>query len=350
LVLPKKIEIMSKERILYFDILKGTAILLVIWGHSVLSYPINFMSEGSTWHYIRNIIYSFHMPLFFIISGWTYAFSKNKKVISYRAHFFSKIKYIFFPYLVFSLLYILAEIVGSYFSIINPEGIQQGGIIFNIINTFLWLETTHFWFLYVLFCVFIVAPLFDFIFIAKYLRYLFFGALIILNHFALSIDNNLFLWKTFIFYLVFFYIGVSFFPVTEKIRRFKPKYIFMSPFLILLLFSRPNENLFITHNIIIKMFIAIIGILFALSLVYYIKEDSFIGGFLSFCGVYSLQYYLFSDFIFVIYRLLFINTIDILGGWINIIIFISTVFTNYLICRYLLSKVYLLRLISGTKF
>ena len=98
------------------------------------------------------------------------------------------------------------------------------------------------------------------------------------------------------------------------------------------------------------MFIAIIGILFTLSLIHYIKEDSFIGKFLSFCGIYSLQYYLFSDFIFVVYRMLFVNTIDIIGGWINIIIFISIVFTNYLICRYLLSKVFLLRLISGAKF
>ena len=341
---------MPKERILYFDILKGVAILLVIWGHSVLIYPINFMSEGSIWKYIRDIIYSFHMPLFFIISGWTYAISKNKKIIPYKTYFFSKIKYIFLPYLVFSILYIFAEIVGLHFSLINPEGVQPGGIIFKIINTFLWIETTHYWFLYVLFSIFIVVPLFDFIFIAKYVRYLFFGALIILNHFALGIDNNLFLWKTFIFYLVFFYIGVSFFPVIEKIRRFKSKHIFMYPFLMVLLLSRPNENLFITHNIIIKMFIAILGILFMVSLVYYIKEDSFIGKFLSFCGIYSLQYYLFSDFIFVVYRLLLVNTIDIIGGWINIIIFLSTVFTNYLICRYLLSKVYLLKLISGAKF
>jgi len=54
---------MDNKRIEYIDALKGFAIFLVIWGHIIIqlgSYPNTTYS----------IIYSFHMPLFFIISGF----------------------------------------------------------------------------------------------------------------------------------------------------------------------------------------------------------------------------------------------------------------------------------------
>ena len=53
-----------KNRISYIDIAKGIGIFLVIWGHIILSGPA------------YNIIYAFHMPLFFFLSG--FVFSKNK--------------------------------------------------------------------------------------------------------------------------------------------------------------------------------------------------------------------------------------------------------------------------------
>ena len=58
-----------KERIAWVDIAKGIAILLVIIGHSV--------SGGIYGSTIRGLIYSFHMPLFFIFSCFTYKMSKD---------------------------------------------------------------------------------------------------------------------------------------------------------------------------------------------------------------------------------------------------------------------------------
>lgn len=51
---------MTKERLLWLDVAKGFAIILVIIGHTI---PF-----GS---YVRNFFFSFHMPLFFILSGYT---------------------------------------------------------------------------------------------------------------------------------------------------------------------------------------------------------------------------------------------------------------------------------------
>ena len=56
-------------RNLYFDILKGIAIILVVVGHA------GYNSETVLWHFI----YSFHMPLFMIISGWFFYYSFKKR-------------------------------------------------------------------------------------------------------------------------------------------------------------------------------------------------------------------------------------------------------------------------------
>lgn len=51
----------SNNRIAWVDIAKGIGIVLVLIGH---------ISQNKNLHYF---IYSFHMPLFFIISGYLYS-------------------------------------------------------------------------------------------------------------------------------------------------------------------------------------------------------------------------------------------------------------------------------------
>lgn len=55
------------KRIDYIDIVKGITIILMIIGH-VSNIPT----------ILRTFIFSFHMPLFFIISGYTFK-KKNKQ-------------------------------------------------------------------------------------------------------------------------------------------------------------------------------------------------------------------------------------------------------------------------------
>ena len=52
------------------DIAKGVGIILVVFGHDTLCPSI-----------IRNVIFSFHMPLFFILSGYFYKDKNFKDVI-----------------------------------------------------------------------------------------------------------------------------------------------------------------------------------------------------------------------------------------------------------------------------
>ena len=56
---------MSNKRILWIDNLKGILILLVVLGHTIQYSMQDFDSS-----HVFNYIYSFHMPLFFLISGF----------------------------------------------------------------------------------------------------------------------------------------------------------------------------------------------------------------------------------------------------------------------------------------
>jgi len=50
---------MEENRIVWIDIAKGIAIILMVIGHSTIP----------SW--LSSFIWTFHMPLFFIASGWT---------------------------------------------------------------------------------------------------------------------------------------------------------------------------------------------------------------------------------------------------------------------------------------
>ena len=71
---------MEKERIEYIDAIKGFAIFLMVMGHAiawnyadytkVCIYSPNQLSNIKIGGMIWQLIYSFHMPLFFMISGF----------------------------------------------------------------------------------------------------------------------------------------------------------------------------------------------------------------------------------------------------------------------------------------
>ena len=76
---------MVKQRVEYLDYVRGMAILLVVLGHM-------YNVEDP----IRILIYSFHMPLFFIISGF---FAKND--IGLLELIKKKFKVLMIPYFAF---------------------------------------------------------------------------------------------------------------------------------------------------------------------------------------------------------------------------------------------------------
>ena len=62
----------SDKRIEYIDIAKGIGILLVIIGHA---FRDEMRMENNLAEFVYQLVYFFHMPLFFVISGLTFGLS-----------------------------------------------------------------------------------------------------------------------------------------------------------------------------------------------------------------------------------------------------------------------------------
>ncbi len=92
------------KRIDWIDTLRGIAMFFVIWGHS---------QKNKT--FIRKYIYSFHMPLFFFISGLTFG---NSDKLPFKEFLKKKIKGLFIPYIVLNIVCYFADIVMYYLHII----------------------------------------------------------------------------------------------------------------------------------------------------------------------------------------------------------------------------------------
>ena len=58
------------------DIIRGVAVFLVLWGHCIQYFLISDFDFYKNWTY--KMIYSFHMPLFMIVSGYLFFYSVNK--------------------------------------------------------------------------------------------------------------------------------------------------------------------------------------------------------------------------------------------------------------------------------
>ena len=84
------------ERVKWIDSLRGFAIVLVILGHAGIPQTM------------RIWIYSFHIPLFFFISGYVFSL---KKVNNFKEFLIKKIKGIVIPLICFSFVAVIFDFV-----------------------------------------------------------------------------------------------------------------------------------------------------------------------------------------------------------------------------------------------
>lgn len=74
---------MEKQREQWVDSARGIAIVLVVIGHVVASYhEADLYTDNALYNFISQFVYSFHMALFMIVSGYLYSRSHhtNKSV------------------------------------------------------------------------------------------------------------------------------------------------------------------------------------------------------------------------------------------------------------------------------
>lgn len=131
---------MKNKRISYFDLAKGIGIILVVLGHME-----NIDAGLRTW------ISSFHMPLFFMISGMLMAAKREQEGNTVDVYI-KKAKGILIPYMWFSIIYVPIDIMNLYIHHIDEHTFVQ-----NILDSCTFAGISVMWFLPALFIAEIVA-------------------------------------------------------------------------------------------------------------------------------------------------------------------------------------------------
>ena len=88
----------SREK--FIDVARGLAIIFIVLGHTIVHSSNSFL--------LFKLLYSFHVVLFFIISGYTFSFENNKNFLLFIK---KKFKSIMIPYFIWAFIYLVPYII-----------------------------------------------------------------------------------------------------------------------------------------------------------------------------------------------------------------------------------------------
>lgn len=124
----------EKQRNIYLDIVKGIAVCLVVFGHCIqFGSGSKYLETGAFFeNMIFRVIYSFHMPVFMMISGYLFSYSIRK--YSFSELIKNRIMHLLVPIFLWGMI--------DYFvkNMNRMVGISLPGLIHNILFSlwFLW--------------------------------------------------------------------------------------------------------------------------------------------------------------------------------------------------------------------
>ena len=124
-------------------IAKGIGILLVVLGHALKQTGVSNVPGNA----LISIIYSFHMPLFFVLSGFvSVKILQYSKMTEYINYIKSRAARLLIPYFVMGILYMPLKYFMNRFAI-NPYDFSQSWklILGDNPNTTMWFLYTLFW-------------------------------------------------------------------------------------------------------------------------------------------------------------------------------------------------------------
>jgi fucose 4-O-acetylase-like acetyltransferase len=140
----------KKQRIEWIDALKGLAIILVVFGHIADGYiSANLYSNSKCLYSIYYCVYSFHMPLFFMLSGVTFALAYYKNCT------FNVFK-IKCQLLNFVWIYVVFSTVQWIFQYVFSDYVNTVYSVKDLLLIFI-KPVALYWYLYVLFFIYIIS-------------------------------------------------------------------------------------------------------------------------------------------------------------------------------------------------
>jgi len=268
-----------KNRIQWVDYAKGIGIVLVIYSHVLrgLHHTPWLSLSQEFFYYSDTFVYSFHMPLFFLLAG----LFVQKSMAKTTTFFVNKLKIIVYPYFVWSLIQLGLQIVFSNHTN-HIVTLRQLPEIF-------YAPFFQFWFLYALFIIYCVYALLHrtknkyFILAVSLLLYLF-------QYYARAKIGIL---NTAMQYCLYFVMGAllapTFFELSEK-KSFGSPFQVISAAVVccavqgMLLYYRVNYALFLS------IIMALLGIFMVIQLAHFLADRSRLP-LLRYLGRHSLEIY-----------------------------------------------------------
>ncbi len=274
---------------------KGIGIILVVVGHySPNECPLYWVS-------IQKIIYLFHMPLFFLLSGYLYHHGR----LPYKALVENKTRRLFIPFMSVAFIFLLIKLVaGMFFNLQNPVTVSKlFALISNPLNSYIPLL----WFVHALLLIFLIYPV-----LKKLVKH---DELLLLFVISINIVTG----------SDYEYFGkvIEFFPyflsgllLREKFRvliiessQFRGLIIIMLGFASFVFFEFDRQHYLIDY------FVAIFGALGVISISINITNyrNSKIFKYFKVVGYYSMSIYLFHTLFESFARIIFVN-MDYIDG------------------------------------
>ncbi|GKX66103.1 acyltransferase family protein [Inconstantimicrobium mannanitabidum] len=320
------------------DTLKGIGILLVLLGHSFIVYPINVIDHNQTSQLIHAYIYSFHMPLFFIISGFLYNVARTKQQ-SYKDFAVNKAKRLLIPYFFITIVDMIPRML-------LPALVNQKTDFVDAIEKIV-ISGGFIWFIYTLFFVFMIFHLIKGIFNLSYGKYVFLAVLIMLDLFKDNIPHiELFTMNKVIFYLIFFSIGYIIKDNYDMIKNVLSKNVIVILAAIIFLLTAFRYD----TNEVLSIIIPFLGIYIAWFICLKLKEGK-ISKFLQECGQFSLQIYVLEGFFLVGCRVILIKIFKLSNDFMIISsMFILQIALEYLFIKYFTNKIPIISFLLGNKY
>lgn len=270
----------------WIDYGKGIGIILMVYGHLLSSaYHGGIQVPKHFFVLSDSILYGFHMPFFFFLSGLFVESSFRKRGINF--FLLDKISRIAYPYILWSIVQVSIEVLFS-------SKTQQGATLSDLF-AIVYQPWGQFWFLYALLIMNIGYALYSVF--GKYSNILMFITAVIL--FFYPLPTSIMALGGFSIQYIFFTSGVIFRKKIIEAEKFEfPFWV-----VILLLAALIGSGYFIFENLLTPMrlagkaqpfyflYLAILGIVTCSVLSQYLARKN-TAHFLRVLGAYSLQIYL----------------------------------------------------------
>lgn len=270
-------------RLDWVDAAKGLGIILVVYGHVARGlFHAGMYTDEASYILIDQIIYSFHMPLFFFLSGLFFMSSFHKRGFSLVLN---KVDTIFYAYIVWSLLQGLLEVVMSNYT--------NGNVNLNDVLALLWQPRAQFWFLYTLFFVFVLNVLLSMILKKTNLQSISVWALFLTSILLLVLKPYLpgsFVFQSVAAYNIYFCIGILFVHVLHDVKVDKAMMVTLFVAFISLEYLTYVSGLFSVDSMYVKLTIAVLGIFSIVAVCQQVRGG--LNKVLSYIGIYSMEIYL----------------------------------------------------------